>query len=66
MNATIFNSVNDLRDWVDPRVEWESTEERDAVIDAIRRDMNRPALGLDWSEYLDSLPDNLLDLLEDE
>lgn len=66
MNATIINSVNDLRTWVDPRVEWESVEERDAVIDAIRRDMRRPALGLDWSEYLDSLPDNLLDLLEVE
>ncbi len=63
MTTTITN-LSDLRTWVAERVTAETTDiDRAAIVDAIRHNLKRPAWGLDWSEYLAALPENLNDLI---
>lgn len=60
---TQFNSLNDLRTWVAERTTAETTQEdTDAIIQAIRVRRERPAFGMDWTEFLDSLPEHLIEL----
>lgn len=58
----IISSLNDLRNWVDNRT---ADDEVDAIADAIRDTCDCPAWGDDWSEFLESLPDDLGELLAD-
>lgn len=62
-----MTTVRDLRNWVDSvTCSWDDRTDADVetIVDVIRS-MDRPAWGTDWREFLDSLPENLADLLDD-
>lgn len=61
---TTITTVRDLRNWVHAATcNWHNRDEDmfNRLVDAIAADS--PDWGDDWSEYLDSLPDNLADML---
>lgn len=58
---------NDLRNWVDSvTTNWDGRTDADvdAITDTIQAD-NHPAWGTDWSEFLATLPENLVELIAD-
>lgn len=66
MTTHYINSARDLADWVsdhaDPSL---SQTDLNAICKAIWDDDDCPNWGNDWSEFLASLPDSLLDLIEE-
>jgi len=64
MRMKIMTTVNDLRNWVDTAT-WEGRTEADldTLVDAIRTKEGCPAWGEDFREFLDRLPENLVELL---
>lgn len=62
----IFHSWKDLENWVDEHVDpYLDSSSIDALVRRLRFDAKSPHWGQDWSTYLDSLPENLSDLLVD-
>lgn len=62
---TAFSSISDIRNWVDmATANWDdrTDEQVDELVAIICGNID---YGRDASEYLDSLPDNLADLLDD-
>ena len=68
MTSYRFSTVRDLRNWVDGvTVNWpdRTDEVLNELTEAIRA-MDHPAWGDDWTDFLDSLPENLFELVETE
>ena len=66
MRTKIMTTVNDLRTWVDERTsdcEGLTGEAMDCIVDTIRVMPGCPAWGEDFSEFLDRLPEDLIDLI---
>jgi hypothetical protein len=64
--STIFTTIKDVRNWVDSATSnWDdrTDEQVSELVDIVRSNIN---YGQDASEYLESLPDNLADLLDDD
>jgi len=60
---TKFSSRDDLRQWLNDRMTSDATNgDILAVVDAIAADHDRPRYGADWSAYLETLPDRLMDM----
>lgn len=61
---TIFTTIRDFYNWLDERVDdsW-SKDDKEAVIVAIRGRADFPAWGSDFTEFLETIPDNMLDLI---
>lgn len=60
-----FTTITDIRKWVDSATaNWDdrTDEQVDTLVGIIRDNIT---YGRDASEYLESLPDNLADLLDD-
>lgn len=62
---TIFTTINDIRNWVDSAtVSWDdrTAEQVETLAGIIRANVE---YGCDADDYLETLPDNLADLLDD-
>lgn len=64
---TIFTTIRDFYNWLDQRIDdsW-SKDDKESVIDAIRNRADFPAWGSDFTEFLETIPDNMLDLIRSE
>lgn len=64
---TVFTTIAELYNWLDERVDdsW-SKDDQEAVIVAIRGRSDFPAWGSDFTEFLATIPDNMLDLLNEK
>ena len=64
---TIFTTIADFYSWLDERVDdsW-SKDDQEAVIVAIRGRSDFPAWGSDFTEFLETIPDNMLDLINEK
>lgn len=64
---TIFTTVTDFYNWLDERIDdsW-SKDDKESVIDAIRSRADFPAWGSDFTEFLETIPDNMLELINEK
>lgn len=60
---TIITTKTDLRNWVWERLHDADEAEIVATVDAIAGHPERPHYGDDWTEFFQSLPDNLCELV---
>lgn len=64
MSRLIINGARDLADWVADHVTEDTPAATvKAIVKALWDDNDSPNWGDDWSEYLDSLPADLRDML---
>ncbi len=62
----IITTRADLRNWVWEYAGKAGEREIDDITNYIQNDSARPAWGTDWSDYFETLPENLFELLDED